>query len=44
MRFNELFGPQTPTRKKPSGDSVPEVFIVESLDRKGKWAHEVIER
>jgi hypothetical protein len=32
MRFNELFGPQTPTRKKNPRDSVPEVFIVESLE------------
>src|SRR5581483_811238 len=31
MRFTELFGPQTPTRKKKSGDTVPEVFIIESL-------------
>ena len=32
MRFIELIGPQTPTRKKKSGDTVPEVFIIESLE------------
>jgi hypothetical protein len=32
MQFTELLGPQTPTRKKKSGDTVPEVFIIESLE------------
>lgn len=32
MRFTGLFGPQIPTRKKKSGDTVPEVFIIESLE------------
>ena len=32
MRFTELLGPQIPTRKKKSGDTVPEVFIIESLE------------
>jgi hypothetical protein len=32
MHFTELFGPQTPTRKKKSSDTVPEVFIIESLE------------
>src|SRR4051812_29448548 len=31
MRLAELFEPQTPTRKKGS-DTVPEVFIIESLE------------
>jgi hypothetical protein len=32
MYLTELFGPQTPTRKKKAGDTVPEVFIIESLE------------
>jgi hypothetical protein len=32
MHFTELFGPQTATRKKSSSDTVPEVFIIESLE------------
>ena len=32
MRLAELFGPQTPTPKKKSADTVPEVFIIESLE------------
>ena len=32
MRLAELFGPQIPTPKKKSADTVPEVFIIESLE------------
>jgi len=32
MRLAELFEPQVPTRKKKSSDTVPEVFIIESLE------------
>jgi hypothetical protein len=31
MRLEELFGPQTPTPKTKASDTVPEVFIIESL-------------
>jgi hypothetical protein len=46
MRFNELFGPQLPTRKRKSGGTIPEVFIVESLgladERKDRREGEVL--
>ena len=46
MRFNELFGPQMPTRKRKAGSTVPEVFIVESLgladERKDRREGEVL--
>jgi len=32
MRLAELFAPQIPTPKKKSSDTVPEVFIIESLE------------
>ncbi|MGJ0482923.1 MAG: hypothetical protein ACR65R_00135 [Methylomicrobium sp.] len=32
MRLTELFEPQAPTKKKKGTDTVPEVFIIESLE------------
>ena len=32
MRLSELFEPQAPTKKKKGTDTVPEVFIIESLE------------